>query len=211
MVVVKQILNYKGGVVKSYDSVLLRQPISESTSQVLREALEMGVLYGTGKKAWVPGYRVGGKTGTAEKINPDTGERWSGRYIVSFIGAAPIDDPEVVVYVVVDEPNVDDQTQGGYPHIMARKILMEILPYLNIPATETYTDEELAEHGITREEAQAGRITETETPETDENGNVIQNPDEQVADNPNISNPPKGQQAEQPEEQGITRDDVEAQ
>ncbi|MFQ9153475.1 MAG: penicillin-binding transpeptidase domain-containing protein [Blautia sp.] len=68
---VKQILNDQGGVVKTNDPILLRQPISESTSKVLQEALEMGVLYGTGKKAWVPGYRIGGKTGTAEKINPE--------------------------------------------------------------------------------------------------------------------------------------------
>ena len=72
---------------------------------MLQEALEMGVLYGTGRKAWVPGYRVGGRTGTAEKINPENGQRWQGRCIVSFIGAAPINDPEVMIYSVVDEPN----------------------------------------------------------------------------------------------------------
>ena len=121
----------------------------------------------------------------------------------------------MVVYSVVDEPNVEDQTQGGYPHIMSRKILMEILPYLNIPTTEEYTDEELAEHGITREEAEAGRITETETPETDENGNVIQSADSQVADNPNISNPPaektdEEQQEGLPDNAGITREDLAA-
>ena len=82
-----------------------------------------------GLGARLPGGR---KTGT-EKINPENGQRWQGRYIVSFIGAAPINDPEVMIYSVVDEPNVDDQTQGGYPHVMSRKILMEILPYLNIP------------------------------------------------------------------------------
>lgn len=210
---VKQILNDQGGVVKTNDPILLRQPISASTSKVLQEALEMGVLYGTGRKAWVPGYRVGGKTGTAEKINPENGQRWQGRYIVSFIGAAPINDPEVMIYSVVDEPNVDDQTQGGYPHVMSRKILMEILPYLNIPVTEEYTDEELADHGITREEAEAGRITETETPETDEDGNVIQSADSQVADNPNISNPPaekteEEQQEGVPDNAGITREDL---
>lgn len=209
---VKQILNDQGGVVKSMDATLLRQPISTSTSQVLREALEMGVLYGTGRKAWVPGYRVGGKTGTAEKINPETGQRWEGRYIVSFIGAAPITDPEVMVYTVVDEPNVEDQTQGGYPHIVTRKIMMEILPYLNIPMTEEYTDTELAEHGITREEAEAGRITELTVPETDEEGNLIDK-DQQVADNPNISNPPaektpEEQAADLPDNAGITRDDL---
>ena len=175
--------------------------------------LEQVVTEGSGKQARIPGYRVGGKTGTAEKINPENGQRWQGRYIVSFIGAAPINDPEVMIYSVVDEPNVDDQTQGGYPHVMSRKILMEILPYLNIPVTEEYTDEELADHGITREEAEAGRITETETPETDEDGNVIQSADSQVADNPNISNPPaekteEEQQEGVPDNAGITREDL---
>ena len=80
---------------------------------------------------------------------------------------------------------------------------------------EEYTDEELAEHGITREEAEAGRITETETPETDENGNVIQSADSQVADNPNISNPPaektdEEQQEGLPDNAGITREDLAA-
>ena len=96
---------------------------------------------------------------------------------------------------------------------MSRKILMEILPYLNIPVTEEYTDEELADHGITREEAEAGRITETETPETDEDGNVIQSADSQVADNPNISNPPAEKTEEEqqegiPDNAGITREDL---
>lgn len=213
--IVKQVLNDNGGVVKSYDGTLLRQPISQGTSDVLKEALEMGVLYGTGRRAWVPGYRVGGKTGTAEKIDPDTGKRWDGKYLVSFIGAAPITDPEVVVYVVVDGPNVEDQTQGGYPHTMARKIMMEILPYLNIPMTEEITDQQLLDHNMTREEAEAGRITETETYETeiDENGNVVVIRKEEIAENPNIANPPaeptaEEQQAGIPENAGITREEI---
>ena len=170
---------------------------------------------GTGRKAKVPGYRVGGKTGTAEKINPETGKRWEGKYLVSFIGCVPIDDPQVVIYVVVDEPNVADQSTGGYAHIIARKILQEILPYLNIYPTEEVTDEELNNIGITREEAEIGRQVETQEPETDENGNVIETEpetdengnvietepetdengnaiqaEEQPADNPDIAAPP---------------------
>ena len=119
----------------------------------------------------------------------------------------------MVVDVVVDEPNVDDQTQGAYPHAMARKIMMEILPYLNIPVTEVYTDADLAEHGLTQEEAEVGRITERETPETDEEGNIIQDPDSTVADNPNIANPPAEKTEEEqmegiPENAGITRADI---
>lgn len=204
---VRQILDVDGGVAKTIDPLLELQPISARSSSILREALEAGVREGTGKKAKVPGYRVGGKTGTAEKINPATGQRWAGRYLVSFIGCVPADDPQVVIYVIVDEPNVEDQSVGGYAHIIARKILQEILPYLNIFPTEEITDEELQKIGITRDEAEIGRkldnaaepetdeygnVIETE-PETDENGNPIQpESDEQgVADNPNMAAPPQ--------------------
>ena len=212
---VRQVLDANGGVAKSVEPLLMLQPISARTSSILREALEAGVREGTGRKAKVPGYRVGGKTGTAEKINPETGKRWEGKYLVSFIGCVPIDDPQVVIYVVVDEPNVADQSTGGYAHIIARKILQEILPYLNIYPTEEVTDEELNNIGITREEAEIGRQVETQEPETDENGNVIETEpetdengnvietepetdengnaiqaEEQPADNPDIAAPP---------------------
>lgn len=200
---VKQILDADGGVAKSIEPLLLSQPISARSSSILRDALEAGVREGTGKKSKVPGYRMGGKTGTAEKINPATGQRWAGRYIVSFIGCVPIDDPQVVIYVVIDEPNVEDQSTGGYAQIVARKILQEILPYLNIYPTEEVTDEELQKIGITREEAEIGRQVDTAQPETDENGNVIETEPETdengnvietengVADNPNIASPPE--------------------
>lgn len=200
---VKQILDADGGVAKSIEPLLLSQPISARSSSILRDALEAGVREGTGKKAKVPGYRMGGKTGTAEKINPATGQRWAGRYIVSFIGCVPIDDPQVVIYVVIDEPNVPDQSTGGYAQIIARKILQESLPYLNIYPTEEVTDEELQKIGITREEAEIGRQVDTAQPETDENGNVIETEPETdengnvietengVADNPNMASPPE--------------------
>lgn len=202
---VKQILDADGGVAKSIEPLLLSQPISARSSSILREALEAGVKEGTGRKSKVPGYRMGGKTGTAEKINPSTGQRWSGKYVVSFIGCVPIDDPQLVIYVVIDEPNVPDQSTGGYSQIIARKILQEILPYLNIYPTEEVTEEELQNIGITWEEAEIGRQVETAEPETDENGNVIEteaetdengnviekNDGDAVADNPNMASPPE--------------------
>ncbi len=90
---VRQVLDENGGVAKTIDPLLLLQPISTKSSSVLKEALEMGVREGTGTKAQVPGYRVGGKTGTAEKIDPETGKRAPGKYLVSFIGCVPVDDP----------------------------------------------------------------------------------------------------------------------
>lgn len=158
---VKQIQDDNGGVVKNIDPVLLRQPVSEKSSQIVLSAMEQGVLEGTGKKARVPGYRVAGKTGTAEKIDPDTKQRAAGKYLVSFVGCAPADDPQIVVYVVVDEPNVADQSTGGYAMVISRKIMSEVLPYLNIPMTEEITDELLAELEMTWDDIQGGRNTTT--------------------------------------------------
>lgn len=182
--VVRQIKNADGAVVKNIEPTLLRQPISSKTSSMLREYLEAGVSGGTGQKARVPGYRVGGKTGTAEKY-----PRGNGKYLVSFIGAAPIDDPQVVVYVIIDEPNVEDQATGGYAMVIARKIMMEILPYLNIPQTEEIDEQLLYELGLTWEEAQGGRIIETETAETNEDGTPVESTEESIASNPNVPSP----------------------
>ena len=184
--VVGQITNSDGGVVKNVEPILMRQPISARSSSMLRDYLEATVSEGTGKKARVPGYRVGGKTGTAEKY-----PRGNGKYLVSFIGAVPMDDPQLVVYVIIDEPNVEDQFTGGYAMTIAQKIMMEVLPYLNIPQTEEITDELLAELGMTREEAESGRVAETQTPETNEDGTPVENADdeESAAPNPNVPGP----------------------
>ena len=184
--VVGQITNSDGGVVKNVEPILMRQPISARSSSMLRDYLEATVSEGTGKKARVPGYRVGGKTGTAEKY-----PRGNGKYLVSFIGAVPMDDPQLVVYVIIDEPNVEDQSIGGYAMTIAQKIMMEVLPYLNIPQTEEITDELLAELGMTREEAESGRVAETQTPETNEDGTPVENADdeESAAPNPNVPGP----------------------
>lgn len=182
--VVGQITNSDGGVVKNVEPILMRQPISARSSSMLRDYLEATVSEGTGKKARVPGYRVGGKTGTAEKY-----PRGNGKYLVSFIGAVPMDDPQLVVYVIIDEPNVEDQSTGGYAMTIAQKIMMEVLPYLNIPQTEEITDELLAELGMTREEAESGRVAETQTPETNEDGTPVENADDEESAAPNLNVP----------------------
>ena len=78
------------------------------------------------------GYTIGGKTGTAEKI-----PRNHGKYLLSFIGFAPVENPQVVVYVTVDEPNVENQSSSGLGTIIAQSIFEELLPYMNIYQTET--------------------------------------------------------------------------
>ena len=119
--VVKQILNDQGSVVKKVEPNLVRETVSQATSDFVREALFQTVdnEEGTGKAGRVAGYKVGGKTGTAEKL-----PRANHNYLVSFAGFAPADDPQVLVYVVIDTPNLVGK--------VFQKILAEILPYMNV-------------------------------------------------------------------------------
>jgi stage V sporulation protein D (sporulation-specific penicillin-binding protein) len=103
----------------------------------MREALYQVVENGTAKKAKVDGYTIGGKTGTAEKL-----PRGNGKYLLSFIGFAPVENPQVVVYVTVDEPNVEDQASSGLGTIIAQSIFEELLPYMNIYQTEEAGNED---------------------------------------------------------------------
>lgn len=128
--VVKQILNSKGSVVERKDAVAVRETVSATTSAFIRDALYETVYNpekGTGKAAKIEGYKLGGKTGTAQKL-----PRAAKTYLVSFIGFAPVDNPQVVVYVIVDEPNVEDQAHSTFAAEIFRKIMQDILPYLNI-------------------------------------------------------------------------------
>jgi len=141
---VSQILNAEGAVIENIQPRLLKQPISSSTSKQVIEYCNGVVTDGTGKKARPAGYMIGGKTGTAETIVD--GKRGSKQYVVSFMGYAPADDPEIVIYVVLDRPNLQDQTLGtAEAAIITREILTEVLPYLNIPMTVELTEEEKQE------------------------------------------------------------------
>lgn len=128
--VVREITTESGNVVKSFDKVLVRNTLSKETCDWLIEAMHQTVaddgVYTTGTAARVDGYTIGGKTGTAEKL-----PRGSGKYVVSFIGFAPVEDPQVVVYVVIDELQ-DNQEDSGAATKMAGDILREVLPYLQI-------------------------------------------------------------------------------
>lgn len=149
---VDKIYNEDGKLIRDSSNLLLKQTISDNVSEIMRGYLETAVKEGTGRKAQVPGYRIGGKTGTAEKIDPETGQRAQGKYLVSFIGAAPINDPEVIIYVVVDEPNVDNQANSTYAQEIYQKIATEVLPYLGIYPTEDVTPELLAALGLEEED-----------------------------------------------------------
>ena len=125
--VVKQIQDDNGNVTETKDPVLVRKTISKETSDIIKDYMYGVVEEGTGKSAAVEGYAIGGKTGTAEKL-----PRRNGKYLVSFIGYAPQENPQVVVYVVVNEPNAQGQANSGFATELASKIMGEIFPYLGI-------------------------------------------------------------------------------
>lgn len=131
--VVKEILDEEGNVIESVDPVVLKETVSEETSEKIKSYLYATVSEGTGNGAKVDGYSMGGKTGTAQKL-----PRAAKTYLVSFIGYVPQEDPELVLYVIIDEPNVEEQAHSSYAQELAKEMLTEILPYLNI-----YPDEEL--------------------------------------------------------------------
>lgn len=133
--------NGKSTVVKSVESGVKRQVISKSTSTKVSDLLEQVVSVGSGKNAYVKGYRVAGKTGTSEKLGSETttGEE---EYIASFIGFAPADDPQIAILVMLDEPSGGEYFGGLTAAPVAGKILTDVLPYLEIAAE--YTTEELA-------------------------------------------------------------------
>ena len=139
---VKQIVDENGGIINNIEPTILRKTISSETSEFMRNALFEVVSNGTARKAQVAGYTIGGKTGTAEKL-----PRGNGKYLLSFIGFAPVENPQVVVYVTVDEPNVEDQASSGLGTIIAQSILQELLPYMNIYQSDSENKSEGADVG----------------------------------------------------------------
>lgn len=128
--VVKQTRDDNGNVLSNKNSELVKQTVSADTSKKLRSYMKETVEKGTGKKAQIKGYSVGGKTGTAQKI-----PRSAKTYIVSFCGFAPVENPKVVVYVVIDEIQKDSQLNTGLAVEMARDVLKESLKDMNVPKT----------------------------------------------------------------------------
>lgn len=136
---VKEIQDSNGSTVKTVEPVLLKQTISSEISAAIRSYMEDSVIEGTSRHSKVQGYSSGGKTGTAEKF-----PRGNKKYLVSFITFAPVEEPQVIVYVVVDEPNAEEQADSKYPQYIAQGILSELLPYLNVEPDE-------AEEGVVPE------------------------------------------------------------
>lgn len=125
--VVKEIKNEQGATVKSIDKKMLRQTVSTGTSDLIRNYLKATVESGTATAAQVAGYEIGGKTGTAEKRPVE-----DKNYIVSFIGFTPVENPRVAIYVLIDQPHVDDQAHSTYATEFSAKIMKEVLPFLDV-------------------------------------------------------------------------------
>ncbi|WP_242955648.1 peptidoglycan D,D-transpeptidase FtsI family protein [Lachnoclostridium sp. An196] len=175
--VVKRILDSNGGTVQNIEPVVLREPVSSKTSSLICQYL-YNTMYGetdangnnaTGKAARIAGYAMGGKTGTAEKIPRD-----KTNYLVSFIGFAPAENPEVVLYVVVDEPNAEKQSSSSFAMEIWKNIMEEALPYLNIYPTEEIPEDMVDEVEAAQEEEAAEETpAEEEEEETPEDGTLV--------------------------------------
>lgn len=137
--IVKEFIDENGNVVKHFDTIVRRNVISKETSQKMLQIMKDSAEAGT-KQAYRAGYRIGGKSGTAQKVID--GRYVEGKYISSFVGVAPVDDPKAVVLVMVDEP---DKTIGSYGSIVAGPVaadlLENIMKYYDVEPV--YTEEEL--------------------------------------------------------------------
>ncbi|MBQ5911160.1 MAG: PASTA domain-containing protein [Clostridia bacterium] len=138
--IVNKIVDSNGNIVKTTERTVKRQVVSETTSKQLREMLKAVVKDGV-KNAYVSGYEVGGKTGTSEKVAEMQASGERGLYISSFMGFAPIDNPEIAVLVMIDEPRGDSHFGSTVAAPVASEIMRELLPYLGYEPQ--YTEEEL--------------------------------------------------------------------
>ena len=169
--VVKEITTESGSTVEAFEPELVRTTVSKSTSEWIKDTLlktvgkveaDGSLTQGTGSGAYIDGYTIGGKTGTAEKKPIE-----DGKCTVSFISCAPAEDPQVVVYVVIDEPQVLDQGSSYLATIMTRKIYEELLPYMQIfPNNGSSSDTDTEETQETEEDTKETAGTE----ETSESG-----------------------------------------
>jgi len=154
--VVKEIRTADGVVIEKIEPRVVCNTVSESTSEFLRDAFYLTVQEGTATAAQVDGYLIGGKTGTAQKL-----PRSEGKYLVSFIGCAPADTPQIMIYVVVDEAADEElQSRASIASSLASDILKEALPYLKIypDGDITYPSFVIDEEDV---EMQTGEIGDT--------------------------------------------------
>lgn len=194
--VVREILSSDGAVIETKEKNLVRKTVSESTSEFLREAMLAMVDEQTPWSTAIPGYEIGGKTGTAEKQ-----PRSDKKYVVSFASFVPASNPEYFMMVVIDEPDVEDQSTGGYATTLTHDLWVDILPYLNLfPTRDTGEETQPSTENVLQEPGQ-------NTPEEPEGENLN-------GENPNSENPdetdtpegelPEGENPDEPEGEGYS-------
>lgn len=167
--VVSRIETTSGAVIKNIEPRVLKRTVAESTSELIVEYCNAVVETGTGKTARPAGYAIGGKTGTGQ-----TYPRGNNEYVVSFIGYAPAEDPQIAIYVVVDRANTEKQDNSRMATKITREILTEVLPYMHIYMTEELSEEEqqeLAERKI------ENTLKYSRPEETISNGDGVEIPD----------------------------------
>jgi stage V sporulation protein D (sporulation-specific penicillin-binding protein) len=136
--IVKELRDSEGNIVKTFETEVVRQVISTETSETLRKILEGVVSDGTGRNAYVKGYRVAGKTGTSET----TDSKKTGRYIASFSAFAPADNPVINVLVVLDHPSGYSHTGGLIAAPVAQRLIEDVLNYMGVEKRYTEKDKE---------------------------------------------------------------------
>ena len=144
--VVSQIVDNDGNIIKTADTTVKRQVISEETSKRVSKILQENATSGTAKNGYVAGYRIAGKTGTSEKVGADGKVGSDNKDIASYCGFAPADDPQYAVLVFFDEPTGDSYYGGAVAGPVFAKIMEEILPYLNVETK--YTEDEAGSVGV---------------------------------------------------------------
>ena len=158
--VVKRIESANGEVVKENKATLIRQTVTMSTSKLLRRYLKNTVESGTAKKVAVTGYSVAGKTGTAQK-SPRSENKW----LISFIGHAPADNPKFAIYVIIDEPDGTTGTSGNSADVLqlSHDILERLLPYMSVykDALDEPVDTSNSEDELTVGDVPEGSISNT--------------------------------------------------
>jgi len=158
--VVKRIESANGEVVKENKATLIRQTVTMSTSKLLRRYLKNTVESGTAKKVAVTGYSVAGKTGTAQK-SPRSENKW----LISFIGHAPADNPKFAIYVIIDEPDGTTGTSGNSADVLqlSHDILEKLLPYMSVykDALDEHVDTSNSEDELTVGDVPEGSISNT--------------------------------------------------
>ena len=177
---VSKVLDENGNVIRMINPVRMKQTISEETSRQIKSYLYDTVSEGTGRYAKVAGYSMGGKTGTAQKSVG--GAKDEKNYLVSFIGYLPAEDPRLVIYAVVDEPNTHDQAHSTYAQNLVREILEEALPYLNIyqdeiPSEGALTPDETNFYTGLKSETVPATTAEPQGDEDSQNGETPQTPE----------------------------------